>query len=80
MCLLQHFEVNHFLNFSSVIAHSSSSNEYKSHVLAALSVCGFRHTQAYREQAKAGIMGLLSDPNRRRALISMLTRLNAPIW
>lgn len=25
-------------------------------------------------------MGLLSDPNRRRALISMLTRLNAPIW
>ncbi|TNN54808.1 hypothetical protein EYF80_035014 [Liparis tanakae] len=25
-------------------------------------------------------MGLLSDPNRRRALISLLTRLNAPIW
>lgn len=25
-------------------------------------------------------MGLLSDPNRRRALISLLVRLNAPIW
>uniref|UniRef100_G3Q120 GPI-anchor transamidase component GPAA1 n=1 Tax=Gasterosteus aculeatus aculeatus TaxID=481459 RepID=G3Q120_GASAC len=25
-------------------------------------------------------MGLLSDPNRRRALIGLLTRLNAPIW
>lgn len=25
-------------------------------------------------------MGLLSDPNRRQALISLLTRLNAPIW
>lgn len=25
-------------------------------------------------------MGLLSDPNRRRALINLLTRLNTPIW
>ncbi|XP_077374945.1 GPI-anchor transamidase component GPAA1 isoform X2 [Festucalex cinctus] len=25
-------------------------------------------------------MGLLSDPNRRKALINLLTRLNAPIW
>lgn len=26
------------------------------------------------------IMGLLSDPNRRRALTNLLTRLNTPIW